>query len=1073
MNQRDKALYIYKASAGSGKTFTLAVEYITLLITNPHAYRKTLAVTFTNKATAEMKERILSQLYGIAHSLPSSQGYYEKVKESYPSMDEETLRSRARTALHHILHDYGHFRIQTIDAFFQSILRGLAKELELSNDIEITIDSSELLNNTVDLLIKRLTPDSSEMAWIVEYIEEHLENDKSWKVRDAIKKFAENIIKEEYQQRGGDLRQQIEESRGTLLTDYRNTLQKIIKDITERAKALGDRFFRIADSNALCVDDFAGKSRGGIWGFFEKLQAGEIPEIKSTIQKCIDDPAKISKKASNEVCDEIHGMLQESSRMYEKDLSMLNSCNLSMARFHQLRLLNSIAATLKEENNRENRFLLAQTTHLLSCMIDNDTSFIFEKIGTEIRYIFIDEFQDTSRLQWFCFKVLLHEVMSRSTYNLIVGDVKQSIYRWRNSDWNILNNIENEFPKGMIGYYSTGDSHGNRTTNFRSKRNVVEFNNALFKSAAETISIAYEEQLGDRLRDLTKAYSDVEQLIPKNKEQSGYAEVRFVNKGDAKLEEKIIEELHKTLHTLLCEKGVKPSDITILVRGNKEAAPIIEMFNREFPQYGITSEAAYRLSASTALQILTGALRQILLPDDRVNSALLAMLYRREALGEEFSLSQIVSHKNINSFLPQEFIDEMPKLAEFPIYELIERIIRLFSLGTIEGQEAYLYSFLDYASEYINSSACDLKSFVEAWDNEICDKTIPIASDNSIKVITIHKSKGLEFHTVIIPFCTWSFTGLANEIIWCEPQVEPFSMLSLLPINRSNKMLNSIYHEEYNHELLFQLVDNLNVLYVACTRASANLIMFSDAKSNSNTAGAVLRAAMSNLPLEGMESDIENGIYRYGEVASSEEEKVESNKEEEGKENPFIAESEKIRQPFVTHDNRLTSRQSHNLARFLAQGSDNEEQMEYMAIGNLMHELMSKLSTGKELPQQLARMQIEGVIGSEREKERIRKLIEKALENPYAKEWFTGKYRLFNEHTILCVEDGEMKNQRPDRVMVSDDEAIVVDFKFGTPYPEHQLQVKRYMKLMSQMGYGNVKGYLWYIYKNRIEQVRL
>ena len=175
----DKTLYIYRASAGSGKTFTLAVEYIKLLIANPTAYKHTLAVTFTNKATAEMKERILSQLYGIAHSLNSSQQYYEKIKKAYPDIDESELRQRAGKALHLILHDYGHFRLQTIDSFFQSILRGLAKELELSGNIEITIDNTQLLENTVDLLIKSLSPTSAEMAWIVEYIEEHLEDGKS------------------------------------------------------------------------------------------------------------------------------------------------------------------------------------------------------------------------------------------------------------------------------------------------------------------------------------------------------------------------------------------------------------------------------------------------------------------------------------------------------------------------------------------------------------------------------------------------------------------------------------------------------------------------------------------------------------------------------------------------------------------------------------------------------------------------------------------------------------------------------------------------------------------------------
>lgn len=1062
----DKALYIYRASAGSGKTFTLAVEYIKLLVANPKAYKHILAVTFTNKATAEMKERIMSQLYGISYSLASSQGYFLKVKEAFSTMPEEELRSRAKKALHNILHDYGHFRIQTIDAFFQSILRSLAKELELSGDLEITLDSTKLLNDTVELLIKRMTPTSEEMGWIVEYIEEHLENDKSWKVREAIKEFAQNIIKEEYQQRGGELRKQIEQDNGALLADYRKTLRKVEQSILERTKRISDRFFSIAETNGLCVDDFAGKSRGGLWGHFSKMRAGEIPEIKgnSQMQKCIDTPSKISKSLSTEQCEEIRSLLCESKNIHENELYKLNSCRLSLARFHQLRLLNSIASTLREENNRENRFLLAQTTYLLSKMIDNDTSFIFEKIGTEINHIFIDEFQDTSKLQWSCFKVLLHEVMSRGTFNLIVGDVKQSIYRWRNSDWNILNNIEKEFPSAATAHYTNNGSKG--TTNYRSERNIVEFNNALFKYAAQTISTSFDSQLGKRLHDLTKAYSDVEQQIPENKKPSGYAQICLIEKEDEDKEAATMRRLHYTLKELLEEKGVTAADITILVRRRKEIAPIVKMFNKEFPKHGITSDEAYRLSTSSALEILIGAMRYMINPDDKVRSMELAVLYQKEVHKRELPFSELMTQCNVNRYLPQEFIAEQSRLSEYPIYELIEKIIKIFSLDKIEGQEAYIYSFLDHATQYLNSKACDMRSFVAAWDEELMEKTIPSASNNCVKIITIHKAKGLEFHTVIIPFCTWDFTGRAGDIIWCNPRIEPFNGLSLLPINRSKQMLESVYCEEYNRELLFQLVDNLNLMYVACTRASHNLFIFADAKPRANSASSILFGAIGNIPLENVKYNTQKTILEYGNILPS------SNKKESNKENPFLSLPQKITQPFVSHDNRLTSRQSHNLARFLAQGAENMEQYEYQAIGNLMHELMSKLSTGVEIHKELRRMQLEGLISTDNELSRIKKLIEKALQNPMAQEWFGGQCKLLNEHTILYNDSGEYSSCRPDRVMLMEDKAVVVDFKFGNPHPEHRAQVEKYMNLLTQMGYNNIKGYLWYIYKNKIEEIK-
>lgn len=1084
---KSNKLYIYKASAGSGKTFTLAVEYIKLLVSYPKAYKHTLAVTFTNKATGEMKERILSQLYGIAHSLESSQGYYNEIKKAFPGMQESELRNRAQTALHCILNDYGHFRIQTIDAFFQTMLRSLSKELELSSDIDITLDSTKLLNETVDLLIKRLTPTSEEMGWLVEYIEEKLEGDKSWKINKLIKDFSANIIKEEYLERGSELRKEIDENNGTTLIEYRNQLNKIKKSIESDIKELGDKFFKIAESHSLQAEDFAGKTRGGIWGHFEKMQKGELPEIKanSNMQKCIDAPSKISKSLGAEECENIKELLISSKEIYENKRHILNSCNLSLQRFHQLRLLNNIAATLNEENNKENRFLLAQTTYLLSRMIENDTSFIFEKIGTEINHIFIDEFQDTSKLQWSCFKVLLQEVMSRGTFNLIVGDVKQSIYRWRNSDWNILNNIEKEFKNGNMAYYATGKGTDKRTTNFRSLHNIIKFNNALFKQMANAIANNFKEQLGNSINDLTKAYEDVEQQIPDNKEAAGYSEIAFVEKGDEGQQAAIIEYLRKTLHILFDEKKVKPSDVTILVRWRKEIEAIVEMFNNEFPHYGITSDDAYRLSSSTALKIIISVLRYICSPNDKVNEMELITLYHKYVHNKEVSFTQLMESCKKSEYLPQPFLNALPKFKELPIYELIENIIEIFSIGDIQGQDDYIYSFIDYASQYINNNICDLQDFIKAWDDEISEKSISTISDDSVKIVTIHKSKGLEFHTVIVPFCAWDFTGRAGDIIWCKPRIEPFNGLSLLPINRSKLMLESIYDEEYNRELLFQLVDNLNLMYVACTRASHNLFIFSDSKPKANSAGYYLREIMDTFTLEGLHCNKENTKYSYGDIVTSNttnNDNEETKKSDKKQQNPFLDKATKISQRFVTYNNRLTSRQSHDLAHFLAQGDEDSVQQEYRAIGNLMHELMSKLSTGKELQSQLTRMQMDGLISDNKEKEKIRKLIEKAFSNPKAEKWFSGCYRLFNEHTILHREidrtgrkktTTEKQNSRPDRVMVSENETIVVDFKFGNYNSEHEEQIKDYIYLLSKIGYRNVKGFLWYVYKNYIMEVKL
>lgn len=1060
----ENSLYVYRASAGSGKTFTLAVEYIKLLIAHPTAYKHILAVTFTNKATAEMKERILGQLYGIGYSLESSKGYFDKIKEAFPKMEETELREHARKALHLILHDYGHFRIQTIDAFFQTILRGLAKELELSGDIEVTIDNTDLLNDTVELLIKDLTPTSVEMGWIVEYIEEGLDNDKSWRIHLAIKKFAENILKEEFQERGDKLRKQIESDNGALLADYRRTIKRVEQEITEKVKSLGKRFFEIAAANSLGMEDFLGGSRG-LWSHFTKLANGTIAEIseKGYPQKCIDNPSKISKRLLPEEYNEIADLLQQNKNMLGHESKILNSCKLSLARFHQLRLLNSIAKKLREENIRENRFLLEQTTYLLSRMIDNDTSFIFEKIGAEIRHIFIDEFQDTSKLQWNCFKVLLHEVMSHGTFNMIVGDVKQSIYRWRNSDWNILNNIEQEFPNGTMQSYNT--TKGNHTTNYRSERNIIEFNNALFKKIKETIVSTYSEQLGTRLKDLEKAYGDVEQLIPAHKKAGGYAEIRFIDNDNTN--DAILKQLIETLRVLLKEKEVSPSDITILVRNRNVIAPIVETFNKELPEYGIISDEAYLLSSSAALNLLISAIRYILQPQDRLNTIEFITRYNSYILNKELPFTELLhTHDSYRKYIPEKLYNHTDELKEKPLNEIIEELITILGVDKIEGEEPFIYSFLDYVAQHTGNNGCNINNFLDTWENELSEKSISANDQDYVKIVTIHKSKGLEFHTVIIPFCTWGITGGLQDIIWCNPRQEPFNGLSLLPIDKSKKMLNSIYDNEYNHEFLFQLVDNLNLLYVACTRASHNLFIFSEAKGNAGTIGAPLSSCASQFPLDGAEYDTEKQILSFGVVASSKKE------EKHNEENPFTTTPIKEEQAFVSYENSMESRQSHNLRRFLAKSNEEIKESEYMDTGELMHDIMSHLATGNELHKELIKKQIEGLIATDKERERIERLIEKALANPKASEWFSGKYTLFNEQSILYSENGRHHVFRPDRVMIADNETIVVDFKFAKPLPSHVTQVKNYMNSLALMGYKNIRGHLWYIYKNEIVDIK-
>lgn len=1064
-------LKVYRASAGSGKTFTLAVEYIKLLIQSPEAYKHIIAVTFTNKATAEMKERILSQLYGIAYGLPSSAGYTQKMREAFPHLSDATICASAKSALEKIMHDYGHFRIQTIDSFFQSVLRGLAKELELKGDVEFSLDGDELLDKAVDSYIKRLEENSDEIKQIINFIEDNLNNDRSWRVSSTIKEFAKNLLKEEYQERGEELRKQIDYNNGEKLKTFYSNIKGIENSVLNNIKSTGEQFFKLAAGYS--ADDFFGKSRG-VWGFFEKMRKGIPPEMGAKIEACITNPDKIS--AMSSINNKVAQLLVRAKEIEENETKIYNSCRLALDMYHQLGLLNTIAKTLKEENERENRFLLAETTYFLSRMITNNTSFIFEKIGTEINHIFIDEFQDTSKLQWNCFQILLDEVLARGNFNLIVGDVKQSIYRWRNSDWNIMNSIENFHPE-TIEIASQEVKEGAfcyKSTNYRSTRRVTHFNNTLYRAAVEAISTTFNDKLGDDLAKLTRAYADVEQATPPHKGNEGYVEIRQIKKSNprAAMTDDAVKQLMDTLEEAIDKNHIAPSDIAILIRGNSVIPTIVEAFKIKFPHLNIVSDEAYKLSAAISVQLLIAAMRHIARPDDKINIISLVEMYHKTVKKEECSVEQYLKESDYSALLPAEYTEQLPYLKGLPIYELIEKLIHILQITEIKGEEAYLFSFLDHAAQCINNKASDLGGFLEAWDDELCDKTIPASAGDSVTVTTIHKSKGLEYGTVIIPFCNWELTGRANNTLWCESKIEPFNEISLLPINSKQLMLDSIFEKDYNKDYLYQIVDNLNILYVATTRAKNNLIIFSDGDEKSLTKiSGLINSIIEKVvtTIEGATYDSAAGIFTYGTPIPTKEKK----KEEEKTDNPFLIESEEKKElQFTYYGNRLSYKQSRELARFLASDSREKRNYDSAARGELMHSILSALTTGEELGRRLNKMLIEGLISTEKEKKQIEEKLVKAINLPQTKEWFSGHYHLLNERAILCnsYKDGK-SSYRPDRVMVGDNEVIVVDYKFAKESPAHIEQVQEYITLLKKIEDNNIKGYVWYVDRGTIVEV--
>ena len=1074
VNESIKPLTVYKASAGSGKTFTLATEYIRLLVENPQCYRNILAVTFTNKATEEMKMRILSQLYGIWKQLPESDKYLQNIQEK-TGLAPNVISERAGLALNNLTHNYNYFRVETIDTFFQSVLRNMARELDLTTNLRIGLNDYQVEELAVDQLIEDLTTTDVMLQWILKYIMENISDDKSWNVIAQIKKFGQNIFKDYYKEVSITLEQKMGEA--GFFENYTTCLRDLRKAAEEYMKEIGESFFDTLEGEGLNVDDLSSKQRG-IASFFNKLRKGTFDPsiITTTVANHLENIEKWCPKTNPRrdavlqvVESSLIQILKCAVEAQEKQWKIFQSSNLTLRHLNQLRLLSSIEKKVREINETENRFLLSDTQQLLHSLIDgSDSPFIFEKIGTQLQHVMIDEFQDTSTIQWQNFKVLLAETMSHEDgSNLIVGDVKQSIYRWRSGDWRLLNGIENQFNSMLMEIKSL-------STNYRSTRNVIDFNNTFFRHAAKVEYQALEELECDEREQLEKAYADVEQKVPDDKKDEGRVTIELLPNNE--YQESVLEHTVEYVRELI-DAGVSQKDIAILVRYNNHIPLIAQYFLENLPEVSIVSDEAFRLEASSAVCLMIQALHLLLHPDDQLTKAAIVKTWLCTVQGKELTDDQfMIAGNNFDEYLPEAYIAHFDELLTLPLYELAEKIYSIFQLHRLEGQGAYLCAFYDHLANYVNENTTDIQSFLTEWDENLSKKTIQSDETNGIRLISIHKSKGLEFDHVIIPYCDWTLEKYSDNIIWCKPNEAPFNDLPIVPIDYSPKMMGSIYEKEYLHEHLQNTVDNLNLLYVAFTRVAKSLYVVGKRGAKNSRSALIelclplVAESMPEAQLEGMENNEAAIVFEYGTCQTSQPELPSQNNKKESS-NPFLQKSEAISVSIRTYDSKVNFRQS-NRSRDFIEGEDIDQQRRYIQAGSILHEIFSTIQTEKDIPEALQRLQFEGILyDEEMTAERITSMLRIRLSDPRVASWFSPRWTLFNECTILSVEDDEVHEHRPDRVMTDGNEWIVVDFKFGHPDPEYHTQVRRYMDLLSSMGHQNIKGYLWYVYSNKIEEV--
>ncbi|MBR0333495.1 MAG: UvrD-helicase domain-containing protein [Bacteroidales bacterium] len=1034
-------LNVYKASAGSGKTYRLALEYIKLLIRRPDAYQNILAVTFTNKAAGEMKNRVLNDLAILCdkekalHHPDSLLGkiqeelqVYDADTKSMRKLSQEEIIRNASQALRLILHNYAHFQIETIDSFFQRILRHLARELGIGSSFNIELDANSVVEEAVDNLFEHANEDESLLQWIEDFMHSQMEEGHSHRVQDEMKRFGRAIYEEKFQQHRHKISQALKDK--DFLKNYHSLLKNKKQEIEKQLSQYADEFFHLLENNALSIDDIKyGKS--GLAGFFIALRKGEF--FKAAGKRALDGVDNLDMWGKNSLIRDLaesrlQALLGQAIAFQEQHRREWNSICLSLKHLFKIGLLNSISESAKSINREENRFVLSDTSYLLKDMVgDSDASFIFEKIGAHLKHIMIDEFQDTSHLQWNNFRHLLKECLATQWQDsLIVGDVKQSIYRFRNGDWSILNNIENSFHEQEVDIIPMKD-------NWRSRKHIIDFNNQFFTQAPESIIHHCADMLDENLAgQISKAYQDVEQHCQK-KDKDGYVGIRLFDKDN--YDEDMMEALLETLKQLQDPQAAqaKVKDICILTRDNKEIAKIATRLHGE--GFHVISDEAFELGSSNLLRIIIAGMKLIHCPQDDIAAE--EIRHSRPALFEAFKA-------------------ECESLSQLPLTEMVYAIYRHLALDAdnagqnFRDESEYLFAFMDYLNDYLNKSHPYLGDFLQYWDETLSQAALPSKQQScGIRMMTIHKAKGLAAHTIIVPFCHWPLIesgGHKTPKVWCEPQEEPYAQMQLLPINYSHHMADSLFEKEFKQESQQMLMDSLNLLYVAFTRPQYNLIVYARKMKEGGelkTVGDLLQTCL----------EFKDDAFCMGDAP------VDSSREEDSQDNY-------MEMAFVNEEGQTQFRQSNRSKDFIR--DEENQESSYIQRGKLLHHLFELIHHQEDVERAVQSLINDGLIARD-EKDNYLDFTRKALAQEEVKDWYSGDYQLYNECSILFEdESGHLQERRPDRVVMKEDRVVVIDFKFGKEQKSYRKQVQEYIHLLKKMGFDKVEGYLWYVEQGEI-----
>lgn len=1087
VDKMSNTLKIVRASAGSGKTYHLALEYIRLLFLRADSFRHTLAVTFTNKATGEMKERILWELYLL---LSGGESSYKAILQSEFHLDDAAIKAKASDILKRILHHYSYFSITTIDRFFQRVIRAVVRELGLYGGYRIELDEDTVLQEAVGRMLDALDDGASKqlLRWMMDFSEDKMGREQSWSLHADILRLGKEIFKETYRELDVKEREAFTDKQGLLA--YRQDLVVFSQNFEDKLKALGRRAIACAEREGLALTDFVYKKTGPVT-IFGKWAQGESPALSVRVLALLEGVERWSGKSESEdkkasIASAYGGMsacLEEGVEHYTQGKVVYDSIQEVFKNFYSLGLLSDLAGHVRAYEKEQNIMLLSDSSQLLQALINgDDLPFVYEKVGTYIRHFMIDEFQDTSGMQWSNFRPLLENGLASGNMSLVVGDVKQAIYRWRNSDWSLLSEKINVEMRNSCSL----EEHS-LPYNWRSKEKVVHFNNSFFHFASRYLQDEINDSLHTSATDVSlkeefserilRAYNACMQEVPSFRCDGG-GFVRFESfDGSGSQQDKEEMALSKMMTALeeLLSSSYRMGDIAILVRTKKEGRAIAQcLLNNERPEGGLypfVSDDALVIGGSSMVQLMISFLRHSLFPDDEENNFCFALLYKTELekMIDSEALTSLSSQSKTYfaslGFLTneeREFYGDLPKNTAFEACRAVQRL-----WGINVSDDVFLRAFMDMIWDFEKQQGGGIQRFLDWWDEDGHKRALEsTATEGAIRIMTIHKSKGLEFKVVLLPFACWEIMpqakGTQGSTLWCRPSVPPLDSMPMLPVRYSSRLKDTIFANEYYTETIQSYVDNLNLAYVAFTRAEEVLWGFFPSGTKSSLAALLevgfqyfssssYHASTQEIEKTAFSWDVEQGVFELGNCKQS--------RDREG------VEAVSSRECNFHYDS------VQNLDEMLMlhfKSTDFFTQDARINYGVLMHKVFCEIETQDDIEKVLLQLMDSGELGQE-DVDSFRENLDNSFKDERVQLWFSGQYDVYNERAVLLPGGSKL---RPDRILSKGEEAIVIDYKFGQLKDRrHYKQVLSYKHQLQKLGYTEVKAYLWYFELGDIEEV--